>query len=390
MKYSLRHINLVLCLALLIASCQESKQEIENQSILDKQSTLLEKEAELRALQEEISALRSEIMAESPDLQEKAKLVDTMSITKGEFVRYVDIQGSVIADERVNVVSEVPGRILKLNAKEGDFVKKGQLIAVIDMESVKKQIDEIKTSLQLANDVFERQSRLWEQNIGSEVQYLQAKNNKERLEKTLETTEYQLTKANIFSPISGTVDIENLKLGEVASPGMPIVSILNVSNVKVNTDLPERFLRIIKRGQTVDMTFPSIQMEMKGSVNQLGRTIDPANRTLEVEIVPSKYSELLKPNLLAEIKLEEMRLKDVITIPVEFILQEVDATEFVFVVETDGQEFRAKKKYIKTGDAADGRIVVTSGLNIGDRLITRGTRNVSDNELVDFFQAKQP
>jgi RND family efflux transporter MFP subunit len=249
---------------------------------------------------------------------------------------------------------------------------------------------EIKKSLELATDVYERQARLWEQNIGSEVQYLQAKNNKERLQKTLETAEFQMTKANIYSPISGTVDMENLKQGEIASPGMPILSILNVTNVKVNTDLPERYLRIVRSGQYVDMSFPSIQMEMKGKVTQLGRTIDPSNRTLEVEITPSKYSTMLKPNLLAEIKVEEIRLKDVITIPVEFVLQEVDATEFVFIVEGDGSEARAKKRYITTGEASNGSIVVLSGLNIGDRLITRGTRNVSDNELIEFFQTKQP
>lgn len=384
--------NFIFTLIVLLAfgSCQSNEGGMDSTNIADKQAILLEKEASLRTLQDEILALRSEIIAESPDLQEKAKLVDTIGIKSGEFVRHIEIQGSVVADEKVHVVSEVPGRIISLTAKEGDYVKKGQLIAAIDMESVNKQIDEIKKSLELATDVYERQARLWEQNIGSEVQYLQAKNNKERLQKTLETSEFQLTKAKIFSPISGTVDMENLKLGEVASPGMPILTILNVSNVKVNTDLPERYLRIVRSGQYVDMTFPSIQMNMKGRVTQLGRTIDPSNRTLEVEITPSNYSPLLKPNLLAEIKIEEIRLKDVITIPVEFVLQEVDATEFVFIAEGDGSEIRAKKRYITTGEASNGSIVVLSGLNIGDRLITRGTRNVSDNELIEFFQTKQP
>lgn len=384
--------NFIFTLIVLLAfgSCQSNEGGMDSTTIADKQAILLEKEASLRTLQDEILALRSEIIAESPDLQEKAKLVDTIGIKSGEFVRHIEIQGSVVADEKVHVVSEVPGRIISLTAKEGDYVKKGQLIAAIDMESVNKQIDEIKKSLELATDVYERQARLWEQNIGSEVQYLQAKNNKERLQKTLETSEFQLTKAKIFSPISGTVDMENLKLGEVASPGMPILTILNVSNVKVNTDLPERYLRIVRSGQYVDMTFPSIQMNMKGRVTQLGRTIDPSNRTLEVEITPSNYSPLLKPNLLAEIKIEEIRLKDVITIPVEFVLQEVDATEFVFIAEGDGSEIRAKKRYITTGEASNGSIVVLSGLNIGDRLITRGTRNVSDNELIEFFQTKQP
>lgn len=384
--------NFIFTLIVLLAfgSCQSNEGGMDSTTIADKQAILLEKEASLRTLQDEILALRSEIIEESPNLQEKAKLVDTIGIKSGEFVRHIEIQGSVVADEKVHVVSEVPGRIISLTAKEGDYVKKGQLIAAIDMESVTKQIDEIKKSLELATDVYERQARLWEQNIGSEVQYLQAKNNKERLQKTLETSEFQLTKAKIFSPISGTVDMENLKLGEVASPGMPILTILNVSNVKVNTDLPERYLRIVRSGQYVDMTFPSIQMNMKGRVTQLGRTIDPSNRTLEVEITPSNYSPLLKPNLLAEIKIEEIRLKDVITIPVEFVLQEVDATEFVFIAEGDGSEIRAKKRYITTGEASNGSIVVLSGLNIGDRLITRGTRNVSDNELIEFFQTKQP
>lgn len=376
----------ILISILLIAlcySCQEEK-SVEDVSLEAKQKMLSEKKATLKELQAEISGLQEEIVNLSPELQEKSKLVDTLVIGQNDFKRYIEIQGSVIADDLVNVVSEIPGRINYLKVKEGDRVSKGQVIATIDMESVELQVAEIETALSLASDVYERQKRLWDQKIGSEVQFLQAKNGKERLEKSLESVNFQLTKSKVYAPISGVVDREVLQLGEIASPGMPIVSLINTRKVKVNTDLPERFLRIIKKGDQVALSFPSLELNMSGRVSLMGRSIDPTNRTLNVEITPSKYSELLKPNLLAQIKILEKAEKNVITIPVEYVLQLVDGQEFVYVVNEEDGKMKAKRKIVQTGEASGNEIIITAGLESGEIIVSKGARNISEGDLLKF------
>lgn len=383
----MRHIGYTFIIALLLLCAACDKQTDTSTSTLshEEQKTLLqEKKKDLATLQAEIDELQNKIVDQSPELQEKAKLVDTLMVMQQDFKRYIDIQGRVVADDVVNVVSEAAGRILSITAAEGEYVSKGQVIATIDLESLSKQKVEIETALSLAVDMHARQKRLWDQNIGSEVQYLQAKNNKERLEKSLETIDFQLTKSTVTAPISGTVDREILKAGEIASPGVPILTILNTRNIKVETDLPERFLTKLDRGDLVNMNFPSIEQEMTGRVSMLGRSIDPANRTLKVDIKPAKYNKLLKPNLLAEIKVEELSIEDVVVIPSVYLLQQVDGQEYLYTVTQEDNEYRAEKKYVKTSESSGNGIIITEGLESGDIIVSKGARNISDGDLIIF------
>ena len=376
--------SIIVSSLVLTYSCQGDNKTEEPVTIDGIKELLAKKKAELNVLQAEIDQLQEEIVAASPELQEKAKLVDTLVVKTQNFKRFIDIQGKVLADDIVNVVSEVPGRIISVRAEEGEYIQKGQIVATIDLESIRKQKEEINTSLSLATDVYERQKRLWDQNIGSEVQYLQAKNNKERLEQSLVTLDYQLSKSTIYAPISGTVDREVLKSGELASPGMPIITILNTRNIKIESDLPERFLTKLDRGDRVNMNFPSIEKSMSGVVKLMGRSIDPSNRTLKIEITPARYDRLLKPNLLAEIQIEELSIDDVIVLPSVYLLQEVDGQEYVYKAIYDNTEYRTQKTYVKTSESSDGNIIITDGLLPGDLVISKGARNVSDGDLITF------
>lgn len=380
----MKYILIIPAIALLLFACQKEISE-EPETLEEYNQLLTEKKQELKDLESEISRLSDKVAELDPSLQEKSKLVDTSVVTTTDFTRYINIQGSIVADDPVNAVSEIAGRINNLYVSEGDYVQKGKLIATIDVEGIQKQMNEINTSLELARDVYQRQERLWKQNIGSEVQYLQAKNDVDRLEKSLETFEFQLTKSNVYAPESGAIDVVMLQQGEVASPGMPIVQILNTSNLKVTTDLPENYLKIVRRGMDVQLKFPSIGIESTGKVTLLGRKIDPTNRTLEVEIKPRTSSKLFKPNLLAEIKIKELESASVITIPLEYILQEVDGTEFVYVAaKADDGNYRAQKRYVTIGDASEGSVIITDGLTPGESVIFRGARNVSNGELIEF------
>ena len=284
MKYSIFYS---FCLLLVLVACQQeaaSEKEVIPTDLAGKKAYLKKKKAELRELNRVIAKVEGDINELAPPAEKTKKLVSTMPLIKKDFKRFVEIQAEVQSDDIVSASSEVGGRIIHLHVKEGQAIRKGQLIARVDLEQIDKQEAELRKSLELAVDLYERQSRLWKQNIGSEVQYLQVKNNKERIEKTLETLSFQKKKANVYAPISGIIDQEFIKRGEMASPGMPIVQILNTSKVKVVADVPESYLGKIKRGETVAIKFPAINEEVNAKVSQLGRSINPANRTFEVEV----------------------------------------------------------------------------------------------------------
>ncbi len=384
----MKKIITILLSFILLSACEISHtttSESKPETLDELKAALSEKKKTFNSLEAEMQELTDKIAVLDPSLQEKSKLVDTSIVIEQDFVRYIDIQGSVKADDPVNAVSDIGGRISRLLVKEGDFIRKGSLLAKLDVSTVESQINEINSSLDLARDVYERQERLWSKKIGSEVQYLQAKNNVERLEKSLETIKLQLSKASVYAPISGTIDMIMTNQGEVAVPGVPIAQILNTNQLKISTDLPENYLKIVKKGMAVDLNFPSLDYSTTGRVSLLGRQIDPANRTLELEIVPKKSSPLLKPNLLAQIKIIEMSSDDVIIMPLEYILQEVDGAEFVYIAQLDDEEkMRASKRYVTIGAAADGSVIISEGLTPGESVIFKGSRNVSDGELIEF------
>ncbi|NJK84159.1 MAG: efflux RND transporter periplasmic adaptor subunit, partial [Saprospiraceae bacterium] len=227
-------------IALIVASCGGSSSEvIYPEDLAGKQALLKEKQAAMQELAKTIAQLESEIKTLDPDNQDNFAVVTTEKIKKTDFNKYAEIQGTIEADDLVAIASETGGRILELYIKEGQAVAKGKLVAKLDLEAIEKQKAELQKQLELANDLFVRQKRLWEQEIGSEVQYLQAKNGKERLEKALESLDLQLSKSSVYAPTAGVVEVLNLKAGEIAAPGAPIALLLNTSKVKIVADVPE-------------------------------------------------------------------------------------------------------------------------------------------------------
>ncbi len=383
MKYLL---SILILASLFLASCQQAEQiptDLEG-----KKTYLKTKQAELRDLQKEVAKLEAEIEAEDPEAKkEKPRtLVTTQTVVKSDFNRFIELQAAVEAEDMVAASSETGGRITSLKVKEGQYVKRGQLIATTDLEQVKKSIAEIEKSLELAVDVFNRQKRLWDQNIGSEIQFLQAKNNKERLEKSLETVQYQLTKGNVYAPKSGVIEMVMAKAGEMAGPGAPIVQILNTSKVKVAANVPEKFLRNVKKGEMMSIEVPALDMKTKGRVTMLGRTINPANRTFKVEVNLPNPKGLLKPNLLANMLLNDFSVKDVITVPLELVQQEVSGKDYVFIKKDGAEGAMAEKIYVTTGESYDGNIIISEGLKGGEELIVSGARGMAANALIKVQQ----
>ncbi|MFT4761071.1 MAG: membrane fusion protein (multidrug efflux system) [Paraglaciecola sp.] len=372
---------LILTVALFFIACGSSEKA--NPTNLEgKKTVLVEKESALSKLQKEVAILKAEIEKMEPPKKKKRRLVSTIPVAKKDFQHFVDIQGTVQSDDYVNVTSEVPGRILQMNWKEGQYVRKGQLVASLDMEQVDKQIAELNKSLELAQDVYERQKRLWDQDIGSEMQFLQAKNSKERLEKSLETVKFQMTKAKVYAPISGVVEMVNLKSGEVAAPGVPIVQILNTNKVKVVAAVPENYLQAVKKGEEVVIRFPALNMEKKARISRIGTTINPTNRTFEVEVDLVNKKELFKPNLLAQMMINDISIKDAVTIPLVLLQQDVSGKSFVYITEKTKEGNAAKKVFVETGDSYNDDIVITKGLTGTEVLIGEGSRGIANRELI--------
>ena len=381
MKYILSTLTIIFVLA----SCGQPGGEATIPETLEgKKKLLATKKSELKALESTVADLEAAIATQDTSTKEKSRTIVTAEkIVRKDFERFVEVQGIVATDDLVNVSSETGGRIVQLPVKEGQYVTKGQLIAKLDLEAINKQIAELETALSLAKDVYDRQKKLWDQQIGSEVQYLQAKNNKERLEKSMETARHQLTKANVYAPISGVLDMLIMKNGEVAAPGMPIGQILNSAKVKVVADVPEAYLTSVKRGQYVTVKFPVLGTEKKAKVSLVGSKIDASNRTFKMEIGMANTGGILKPNLLSLVLLRDFSAKNAVVVPVDLIQQEVGGKDFVYIVGQSEDGPIAKKAYVKTSESYNGEIIITEGLNGDEELIIQGARGLASNELIE-------
>ena len=374
-------------LILFLAACSSSPDSGDiPESLEAKKKFLSAKKKELKELKAQITKVSKPIAKLDPPKEKLAKPVATQVLKSKEFKRFINVQAKVTAEDIVNASSDMGGRLLSLKVKEGQYVKKGQLIATTDMVNLENQIAELKTSLSLATTVYERQKRLWDQNIGSELQFLEAQTNKERLEKSLQTIQNQANKKNVYAPISGIVDKKYLSQGEIASPGMPIVQILNTGKIKVVADLQESMLQSIKIGDMVDVHYPALDKTIKSKITLVGRSIDPSNRTFKVEIATNSMGGRLKPNLLAEVKFNDLTQSNAVVIPVETIQEDVKGNKFVFKAKAEGQRKIAEKTYIEVGESSEDGAIILIGLEEGDELITTGALSLTHNDPITISE----
>lgn len=363
-----------------LASCGGEGKKIDDTTVEGKRALLKEKKTALKTLEGEIAELKADILKMDPPKEKPAQLVSIETLAPSTFERFVDLQAAVMSDNPVYASSETGGRLTSMTVREGQYVKQGQLIATVDLQTLKDQKAELETSLSLAKDVYNRQKRLWDQDLGTEIQYLQAKNSVERLEKTMVQLDNQLKKANVYAPISGVVDREFLQSGELAGPGTPIVQIFNPNKLIVTADVPETYLGKIKRGQRVKVNFPALGKEVTLPVSLVGRTIDPSNRTFKLELNTSSMGGVLKPNLLAELSFNDLKIKDALLVDLPLVQEEVSGKKYLYTAINDGGKLKAQKTYVETGESDKGKIVVTSGLTGGDMIITEGARSVINGD----------
>lgn len=378
-------ILLLITLATL-ASCGNDKKSVD--SVIDSGdlSAVKSKRTELneqqRVLKSDIDKLNEYI--DSHEKKERPILITAEVIKDTVFKHYVEVQGNVETDQNVVLNAEFSGVLTNVYVKEGQQVSRGQRLAKIDDGGLSSQVAQQETQLALAKTTFERQQRLWEQNIGSEIQYLQAKTNFEAAKNATQQMRSQLGKTIITAPFSGVVDDVMSDPGQVVTPGQtPIIRLVNLSHMYVKASIPETYLKNIKKGTQVNVRLTSIGEDFTGIVRQVSNFINPNNRSFEIQVEIPNKNGLVKPNLIATVKVNDYTAKDAITIP-ENILQENAAGETIaYLYQPINDSIGSAKRIIlETGLSYESSTEVKSGLKKGDTIIIEGAKTLRDGQKV--------
>lgn len=351
----------------------------------DKKTELNELKSSREKLDAQIAKLQTELEPQGADKAEKAVTVKVDTLKGCTFNHYVEVQGIVDGDQNVAVSPQTPGIVTNVYVSEGSRVKKGQVLAELDAQVLKQTLEEVNTQLELANNLFEKQKALWDKKIGSEIQFLQARTNKESLEKRVKTLKGQIDLARITSPINGTVESVPLKVGEMASPGLPTsaIRVINMSVAKITADVSENFASRIKNGNDALVRFPDLGKEVETKLTFTSRFIDPTNRTFKVEARLSDRDVELRANMVAYVKIKDYSNDKAFCLPVNYIQSNQDG-KFVYVASQSNNQWVASRRMIKTGMDYNGIAEVLGGITEGDKVISAGYQNIKEGDPVVF------
>ncbi|MGB6339610.1 MAG: efflux RND transporter periplasmic adaptor subunit [Candidatus Aminicenantaceae bacterium] len=350
----------------------------------DKQSQLQRMERQRDALNEKIELLKAELdqgRSGEPQVREQLMYVAVSEVKSEVFQHFIKVQGTVESDNNILIPSQTSGIVKKILVDEGDRVTIGQLLAELDGAIYESSIAEVENALDLAITIFERRKRLWDKNIGSEIEFLQAKNNKENLEKRLETLQEQYLLTKITSPINGNVDDILIKEGEMAAAGRGSIRIVQLSRLKIAAALSENYISRVKKNDIVRVEIPVLGLHFENSIGSVSQVIDPDNRTFEIEIEVPREQKNIKPNMLAVVTITDYTNLQAIVAP-QNIIQKTGAEHFLFVASEENGRWIAKKKVVQAGESYNNRTEIADGLEEGDFIITFGFQNLADGQTV--------
>jgi len=361
----------LLGMGLILAACGPRSEEA--------QLARLERQRE--ELTVKIEKLKQEIAQKAGPARKSEKVMNVKisRVEKGLFRHFIQVQGIIESDNNVLVAPQSSGIVKQVYVSVGSKVSRGQLLAELDGSILESSIAEVENGLKLAKTIFERQQRLWDKNIGSEIEFLQAKNNKESLEKRLATFEEQFKMTKIFAPLSGTVDEILIKEGEMAAAGMGAIRVVQLSNLKIVVDLSEVYISRIHKGDPVHVSIPVIEREFDLRVDAVSQVIDPDDRTFQVEIKIPKSEAGIKPNMLAVLTINDYTNPEALVVPLN-IVQETGQEQFIFVAEQKSVDWIARRRSVKTGESYDDRVEILSGLRSGEQVVTFGYQNLADGQ----------
>ncbi len=386
--------NFILNLSIiLVISCGPKNSKSTEEILATNDYTLIQKrkgeiKTQINDLKFKLNRLDN--VLEKIDTDKNLFLVSAIKLKSKNFSHYLNFQGSLDTDQNVVIYPELPGLLKNIYVKQGEKVKKGQIIAKISDNGLTDQLEQLKLQRNLAKTTFERQQKLWDQKIGSEIQYLQAKTNFKSLEKKISQMRDQEGKTRILAPFDGTIDDIIADIGSNLAPGLtPILRIINIDQMKVSAEIPEIHIPYIKQNKNVKIYVPILDKQILGKISSVGNFINPNNRSFNIEIKLLNKSNELKPNMTVSLEINDYQNDSAILIPSKDILEDEEGNFYVYKLVIDSNEnYKSNKVMIQKGKAYNNMTEIKSGLKENDLIINDGLRQVEDGQIVKVISTK--
>ncbi len=387
----MKNILALFILTLFLASCGSGDKKsvdavIESQNLESIRAKKSELVTEQNLIKQDIKKL--DIVISELDVGTKTPLITTFKLEISNFKHFLELQGNVTTKNLLTIYPEYSGVLTNVYVREGQKVKKGEVLAKIDDGGLSQQLAQLKIQSELAKTTFERQQRLWDQKIGSEMQYLQAKSNYEAQDQAIAQLEQQVAKTIVRAPFSGTIDDVFTEQGSVVMPGQTeLMRIVNLNNMYIETDVPEKYVANITRGKKVEVEFPILGKKVDSKVRQVGDFINPSNRTFKVEISVPNKEKAIKPNLTAKLRINDYSNESALLIPQGIISENANGEQYIYVIKekVGSDKGTAEKRIIETGLTQGDYIEVIKGLDPGIEIIQEGARSVNDGQEVKII-----
>lgn len=392
----MKNIYTVLLISFLLASCGSKKQNsLEDVLSSNNLELLREKRTEIVAEQQAAHDKLTQIdeAIAKLDTVKNVPLITTFLAQEDEFKHYFEIQGNVTTKDLLVITPEYNGILTNVLVKEGQKVSAGQVLARIDDGGLKQQLSQLEIQAELSKTTYERQKRLWEQNIGSEIQFLQAKSNYEAQAKAVEQLKKQIDKTVVKAPFSGTIDDVITEQGNVVAAGQsPLFRLVNLNNMYIETEVPERYIKDVTIGKHVKVDFPVLSKTVETKVRQASNYINPSNRTFKVEVGIPNNDKTIKPNLTAKLEINDYTNEKAILIPQSVISENAEGQQYIYLVKNKNakNEGVAEKTIITTGKTQGDVIEVLSGIEHGAEIIKEGARSVKNDQPVKIIKVETP
>lgn len=368
----------------IFVACDNNNEQ--NGDVEDIRQKITEYNEQIVELNQKVSELERELEALGEIPQNRLRTpVTVMKIQPQPFDKYFNVNASVEPVQYAMISPETSGQIKEIFVEKGQRVKRDQELARLNTNVIENNISEVKTSLQLAQTVYNRQKSLWEQEIGSEIQFLEARNNYESLQSRLKTLESQLDMAVMTAPFDGIVDDIFTKEGELAMPGNRVMQMINLDNLYINADVSESFLPDIDPDDQVILRFPAYpDYEERVPIHRLGNVINPENRTFRLQLRINNRDQKFKPNMVASMSIPSFSTDDALVIPSILIKQDLQGHYVFTVTKDENEDWIANKTYIERGPAGEGKTMIISGISSGDLIIDQGHNRVNDGTLISI------
>ncbi|MFJ1434809.1 efflux RND transporter periplasmic adaptor subunit [Capnocytophaga canimorsus] len=386
MKYI--NIQLIVSALVLLASCGETKNPSVEEVIAKGSKTEIRQKrdeisAKIKELETQIASLDASL-SKFPEEGSAQVLVSLLEVKDTLFNHFLELQGTIKTTQNITLNAEFGGVLERIHVQKGQNVQKGQLLASIQDGGISQQLAQLKIQAELAKTTFERQSRLWENKIGSEIQYLQAKSAYETQQSAVEQMKKQVAKANIYAPFSGVIDDVITDVGTVVAPGMPVLRLVNLSDMYLESEVPEQYIANVKKGSQAKVDISVLGEQLDTKISQVSNFINPANRSFKVEIRLPNKNNAIKPNMTARLQVNDYQNKEAILLPTDIISENAQGEQYVFLAKKgDNQnQYVAERVVISTGKTQNGFTEILSGIQKGDKVIREGARSVQEGQRV--------